>query len=34
MAIGSFASGALLAQFGWTAVNVVMFPPVLSSRRS
>jgi MFS family permease len=29
--ISSFASGALLAQVGWTAVNVVIFPPVLAA---
>ena len=29
MTISSFASGALLAQLGWTAVNVVVFPPVV-----
>ena len=29
MTISSFASGALLAQVGWTAVNAVVFPPVL-----
>ncbi len=29
MTISSFASGALLAQVGWTAVNQVVFPPVL-----
>jgi MFS family permease len=28
MAIGSFASGQLLAHFGWDAVNLVVFPPV------
>lgn len=28
MAIGSFASGQLLADFGWTIVNAVVFPPV------
>jgi MFS family permease len=28
MAIGSFASGQLLANFGWDAVNLVVFPPV------
>jgi MFS family permease len=28
MAIGSFSSGQLLANFGWSAVNVVVFPPV------
>ncbi len=29
MTISSFASGALLARVGWTAVNEVVFPPVL-----
>jgi MFS family permease len=29
MAIGSFSSGQLLANFGWSAVNEVVFPPVL-----
>jgi hypothetical protein len=29
MAIGSFSSGALLASFGWAAVNQVVFPVVL-----
>jgi MFS family permease len=29
MALGSFASGQLLANFGWSAVNMVVFPPVL-----
>jgi MFS family permease len=29
MAIGSFSSGQLLANFGWSAVNLVVFPPVL-----
>lgn len=29
MAIGSFSSGALLAFFGWAAVNAVVFPVVL-----
>ena len=29
MAIGSFASGQLLAHFGWSMVNMVVFPPVL-----
>ena len=31
MAIGSFSSGKLLASFGWTAVNEVMFPVVLAA---
>ena len=29
MALGSFSSGQLLAHYGWTAVNLVVFPPVL-----
>jgi MFS family permease len=29
MAIGSFSSGQLLASYGWSAVNMVVFPPVL-----
>ena len=29
MALGSFSSGQLLANYGWSAVNVVVFPPVL-----
>jgi hypothetical protein len=29
MTISSFSSGALLARLGWTAVNAVVFPPVL-----
>src|SRR6266704_281971 len=29
MAIGSFSSGQLLANYGWNAVNLVVFPPVL-----
>ena len=28
MAVGSFSSGQLLANFGWSAVNIVVFPPV------
>jgi predicted MFS family arabinose efflux permease len=28
MAIGSFSSGQLLANYGWSAVNWVVFPPV------
>ncbi len=31
MAIGSFSSGKLLASFGWTAVNEVVFPVVLTA---
>jgi MFS family permease len=29
MALGSFSSGQLLANYGWSAVNIVVFPPVL-----
>ena len=29
MTIGSFSSGQLLASYGWSAVNLVVFPPVL-----
>ena len=29
MAIGSFASGQMLADYGWAMVNIVVFPPVL-----
>jgi MFS family permease len=29
MALGSFASGALLAHYGWTAVNDMVFPVIL-----
>jgi MFS family permease len=29
MAVGSFSSGQLLANYGWSAVNVVVFPPVV-----
>ncbi len=29
MAVGSFSSGQLLANFGWSTVNRVVFPPVL-----
>jgi MFS family permease len=29
MAIGSFSSGQLLASYGWSAVNLVVFPPVI-----
>jgi predicted MFS family arabinose efflux permease len=28
MAVGSFSSGQLLANYGWAAVNWVVFPPV------
>jgi len=30
MALGSLASGKMLASFGWVSVNVVVFPPVLA----
>lgn len=29
MAIGSFSSGQLLANYGWSTVNMVVFPPVM-----
>ncbi len=29
MAIGSFSSGQLLANYGWSAVNLVVYPPVM-----
>src|SRR6201994_1451476 len=29
MAVGSFSSGQLLANYGWSAVNLVVFPPVV-----
>jgi MFS family permease len=29
MAVGSFSSGQLLANYGWDAVNLVVYPPVL-----
>jgi MFS family permease len=29
MALGSFLSGQLLANYGWSTVNLVVFPPVL-----
>jgi predicted MFS family arabinose efflux permease len=29
MAIGSFSSGQLLASYGWSMVNLVVFPPIL-----
>jgi MFS family permease len=29
MAVGSFSSGQLLANYGWSAVNMVVFPPIL-----
>ena len=31
MAVGSFSSGALLANFGWATVNEVVFPVVLTA---
>jgi MFS family permease len=30
MAVGSFSSGELLANYGWATVNAVVFPPVVS----
>jgi len=30
MAVGSFFSGQLLANYGWSAVNLVVLPPVLA----
>lgn len=29
MAVGSFSSGQLLANYGWSTVNMVVFPPIL-----
>jgi MFS family permease len=29
MAVGSFSSGQLLANFGWSTVNAVVFPPIV-----
>jgi predicted MFS family arabinose efflux permease len=29
MAVGSFSSGQILANYGWSTVNWVVFPPVL-----
>jgi hypothetical protein len=29
MTIGSFLSGQLLADFGWSVVNLVVYPPVV-----
>src|SRR5580658_7641197 len=29
MAVGAFSSGQVLANYGWSAVNLVVFPPVL-----
>ena len=29
MAVGSFSSGRLLANYGWSAVNMVVYPPVV-----
>ncbi len=29
MAVGSFSSGQLLANYGWSAVNLVVYPPVI-----
>jgi len=31
MAIGSFASGKILAALGWIAVNEVLIPPVVAA---
>jgi MFS family permease len=31
MAIGSFASGKVLALFGWAAVNEIVFPVVITA---
>jgi MFS family permease len=31
MAFGSFASGMILATFGWVAVNALMFPPIIAA---
>jgi hypothetical protein len=31
MAVSSFASGSMLAHFGWYLVNVVMFPVVAAA---
>lgn len=31
MAIGSFASGTVLASFGWAAVNEIVFPAILAA---
>jgi hypothetical protein len=31
MALASFSSGQLLAFFGWTAVNYVVFPTILAA---
>jgi hypothetical protein len=28
MGIGSFSSGQILANSGWSAVNLVVFPPI------
>ena len=30
MAVGSFLSGTLLANYGWATVNLIVFPPVLA----
>jgi predicted MFS family arabinose efflux permease len=29
MAVGSFSSGQLLFDYGWTMVNLVVFPPIV-----
>jgi hypothetical protein len=31
MALGSFASGAMLANFGWQIVNLVMLPVIAAA---
>jgi hypothetical protein len=31
MALGSLASGMILATYGWIAVNGVMFPPIVAA---
>jgi len=31
MALGSFASGAVLVSFGWSAVNEIVFPVALAA---
>jgi predicted MFS family arabinose efflux permease len=31
MALGSFASGTVLANYGWSAVNQVVFPTILAA---
>jgi hypothetical protein len=29
MTVGSFLSGQLLADFGWSVVNLVVYPPIV-----